>query len=41
VSTAGFIEHVMSHDPSGETEALLQDWLLRPALPALPRPARR
>jgi len=41
VSTAGFIEHVVAHDASGEAERLLEEWLMRPDLPALPRPARR
>jgi aminopeptidase len=41
VSTAEFVAHAAAHDPSGEAEQLLRSWLLQPALPALPRPARR
>ena len=41
VTTAEFVAHAAAHDPSGEAERLLRGWLLQPALPALPRPARR
>jgi aminopeptidase len=41
VSTAEFVAHAASQDASGEAEPLLRGWLLEPALPALPRPARR
>ena len=41
VSTADFAQHVAAHDPSGEAERLLEAWLMHPALPLLPRPARR
>jgi aminopeptidase len=41
VSTAEFVAHAASFEPSGEAESLLEGWLMHPALPALPRPARR
>jgi aminopeptidase len=41
VSTADFVRHVTALDPSGEAQRLLESWLMHPALPLLPRPARR
>jgi aminopeptidase N len=41
VSTADFVQHVASHDPSGEGGRLLEAWVMHTALPLLPRPARR
>ncbi|MEO7449191.1 MAG: M1 family metallopeptidase [Humibacillus sp.] len=35
VSTASFVDHVVDHEPSPGAEALLRDWVMRPALPAL------
>ncbi|HET8988781.1 MAG TPA: M1 family metallopeptidase, partial [Humibacillus sp.] len=41
VSTADFVRHIAAHDVSGESERIVDAWLMHPGLPALPRPVRR